>query len=641
LEELKLKEKVELYSEDIVSKRLDDMKKLFPEVFREGKVDFNLLKNILGEQVEGRREYYNLNWAGKKDCHNLIQSQSKATLQPVKEESVNFDDTENIFIEGDNLEVLKLLHKTYAGKVKMIYIDPPYNTGNDFVYNDDFKDNLQNYLRITGQVDDKGEKTGANGNRNGRFHSNWLNMMYPRLFFARNLLREDGVIFVSIDDNEVHNLRCLMDEVFGEENFIAMFVWKKRSGSNDEKHSFVSVDHEYLVVYKKDSSFKFKGEKKDFLNYSNPDNDHRGPWAVDNLTCNKTRQQRPNLYYDITDPETGNVYKCNPNRVWVYEKNRMERLINENKVIFPKDKNGRPSYKRHLNEVKHDSKPLSTWIEATAVDKEQLNIEQLKYDVSIMQTNINAQATKEVRSILEGQVFDYPKPVMLLKEIIKQSASGEDIIMDFFAGSGTISQAVMELNKEDGGNRKFILVQLPEQTSNEVYPTIADITKERIRRVIKKIEEEISGDLDFGEEKPDLGFKVFKLTPSNYKLLDMVEVCDTNRDEAVSIIKGQLNLMKDESLVPGYKKIDVVYENMIKEGYSLNSKVEEINQGSNTIYKVSEDKGFFYICLDHDVPLNILKGLEYGKDTLFMCLDSAIDDTVAVNLELQVRLKTI
>ncbi|WP_273719619.1 MULTISPECIES: site-specific DNA-methyltransferase, partial [Bartonella] len=327
-----------------------------------------------------------------------------------------------------------------------------------FIYEDNFKDPLARYKEVTSQT------TKSNPETMGRFHTAWLNMIYPRLRLAQTLLRDDGVIFISIDDHEVHNLRKVCDEVFGEENFVAQLVWKKRTGTNDA-HNNVSTDHDYILCYSRGLT-AFSGVKKTFENYSNSDQDPRGPWTQGDLTCNKTASERPNLFYPITDPQTGQVYECNPNRVWAYEKERMARIINEGKVIFPKSGRGTPTYKRHQAEVKSQTKPFS----------------------SMLETDMNFVATKQLRQLLGGQFFDHPKGVNLIKHLIEQTTSNNDLILDFFSGSATTAHAVMALNAEDGGNRKFIMVQLPELCDEKSeaykagYKTICDIGSERIRR---------------------------------------------------------------------------------------------------------------------------------------------------------------
>jgi adenine-specific DNA-methyltransferase len=514
--------KVEKESLDIPSDNRQKLKSLFPSIFTESindvgefveSVDFEKLKAELStftDFFEGHREHYSMEWPGKKETLKLIQSPTTATLKPARKESVNFDSTENLFIEGDNLEVLKLLQKSYYGKVKMIYIDPPYNTGKDFIYPDNFAQPLKNYLKYAGLSDSSGKKLISNTASEGRFHTNWLNMIYPRLYLARNLLREDGVIFISIDDHEVANLRKICDEIFGEENFIAQLVWKKRTGANDAKKFFVSIDHEYVLAFAKSENFIFSGIEKHLSNYTNPDNDPRGPWAKDNLTCNKTSSERPNLFYPITDPKTGISYSCNPNHVWRFQKEKMLKLIDEKKIIFPKKKDGTPVYKRHLFELQSFSKPLSSWVETRLKDDDYSDALSLKFP-------LNLYATKELRDLLGGQYFDFPKASKMLSELIIQSTGNSDIILDFFAGSATTAHAVLDLNKQDGGNRKFILVQLPElcEPNSEAfkagYRSIADIGKERIRRVIKNLNAEDDN------KSAERGFKVLKLDKSNFK----------------------------------------------------------------------------------------------------------------------------
>ena len=336
----------------------------------------------------------------------------------------------NLIIEGDNLLALKSLLPTHAGRIKCVYIDPPYNTGNEeWTYNDNLtQPQFKEWI---------GQTVGKEGEDAAR-HDKWCCMMYPRLQLLHDLLRDDGVIFISIDDNEFGNLRLLMDEIFDSVNWLATFVWKKRSGSNDAK-DYISNDHEYVVVYRKTDSFKFNGTVKDFRNYSNPDNDPRGDWANDNLTCSKTCAERANLCYDITDPATKIVYAPNPNRAWAFEPERMARLIAEGKVLFPKSGKGTPQYKRHRSEVRSERKPVSTWIEPSTSTPAEIAAEQEESDVAILQSDINAQATKELRRIFGKQVFNYPKPMQLIYELIKQAtpAAEEVIILDSFAGSGT------------------------------------------------------------------------------------------------------------------------------------------------------------------------------------------------------------
>ena len=420
----------------------------------------------------------------------IIQKPSVATLKPIRKESVNFYETENMFIEGENLEVLKLLRKEYVGKIKMIYIDPPYKTG---------------------QVDDNGRKFPMNPDTDSRDHSHWLNMMYPRLYLAHSLLREDGVIFIFIDDNEVANLRTLCDLIFGGKNFIIQLVLKSRQrqivGSRNKTNA--STDHEYVLVYAKNlEEAKILGQEKeiDADRYSNPDNDSRGPWMSNSVHGIATSSQRPNLHYPITDPNTDTEYPCPPDTGWRYSQETMEQKIADGRIVFPKSPTARPKEKQFLSEIQSEFIGLSSIIS-----------EDIGYTLN---------GTREVWDLMDGRYIDFSRPTSLVKFLVKQGSLREgDTIIDLFAGSATTAHAVMQLNAEYGGRRKYICVQLPELTKEKSeaykagYKTIADIGKERIRRAAKKIEDERNGQLDLnGNGKLDLGFKVFKLDRSNSRV---------------------------------------------------------------------------------------------------------------------------
>ena len=330
--------KMDLRSLDVTAEKRDELKaclaQTFPEVFAEGSIDFDQLKRVLGEWVDPGKERFGLNWPGKAECMKIIQQPSVATLKPVRSDSVNFDETDNLFIEGDNLEVLKLLQKAYFGKVKMIYIDPPYNTGNEFIYPDNYAETLDTYLSYTSQADDQGRRFSTNSETTGRYHSRWLNMMMPRLYLAKNFLREDGLIFISIDDNEVHHLRTLMDDIFGAESWLGTIIWKRRQVADNRNITNVSVDHEYMLCYGHPAARLF-GSEKDLSKYKNPDNDPRGSWMSDNLTGLANKEQRPNLHYDIVDPETGHRYPPLASRGWAYGPETMARMIEEKRILWP------------------------------------------------------------------------------------------------------------------------------------------------------------------------------------------------------------------------------------------------------------------------------------------------------------------
>ena len=613
----------------IAEEQRGHLKELFPEVFTEGRVDLEKLRATLGDLVDERPERYTFTWAGKRDAIRLLQMPTRATLVPSREESVNFDETQHVFIEGDNLEVLKLLYKPYFGRVKMIYIDPPYNTGNDFIYPDNYADPLGVYLQLTGQQDTEGNLLTSNPETSGRYHSAWLSMMYPRLFLARQLLREDGVIFVSIDDHEVHNLRMLMNEVFGEENFVANVVWQKRT--SPDARATLGAAHDSILVYARSLEY-FKtalhllplGEER-IREYSNPDNDPRGPWASRDMT-GQTGHATPSQFYEITTP--GGARYCPPEgRCWAISEATFEKLVADGRIWFGKDGNARPRLKLYLSES--EGKASWTWWTNQEVGH-------------------NQEATKELNELMAvGDIFDNPKPTRLMKRMLQltTNAGDHETILDFFAGSGTVAQAVLALNREDGGNRRFIMVQLPEPTSDDSsarkagYETIADIGKERIRRVIARMRQERQGQLplDTRETPEDLGFKVFKLAPSNLHPWHGVE------EDAPDAYAQQMELFRDP-LVDGWQVENVIYEVALKEGYGLNCRIETVAAVTgNTVHRVTDpDKEqSFCICLDNQIDLANLNGLNLSRDDTFVCRDVALDDEVAANLALQCRLKSI
>ncbi len=592
--------------------QVESLHALLPQAFTEGKIDFEKLRASLGDFVDERPERYSFSWAGKRDAIRLLQTPSRATLIPAPKESIDFDTTQNLFIEGDNLEVLKLLYKPYFGQIKMIYIDPPYNTGNDFVYPDNFADPLDTYLQITGQKDSEGNLLTSNAETSGRYHSAWLSMMYPRLFLARQLLREDGVIFISIDDHEVHNLRLLMNEIFGEEQFMGSFIWKSRHNVDSRNKTGVSVDHEYVVAYGK----AIRGKEIDTTKYSNPDDDPRGPWMSDNMVGLASAEKRPNLHYDLINPATGINYG-RPPKGWRYEPASMNKLIAEGRIIWPSDATGRPRKKTYLKELKSQFTGLSSFLDVP---------------------NTLA-GTQEIREIFGDDVFDFPKPLDLIKLLLEQATSENDIAFDFFAGSCPLAEAVLELNRQDGLNRRFIVSQLPEPTTKgspsqkSGYATISEIGKERIRRVIKRMKKERAGQLPL--DKPeDLGFKVFKLAISNYKQWYFDDV------ENVEAYIKQMQMFIDP-LVEDYLDENVTYEVALKEGYGLNVRFEKTTvRNVERVTDPDKDQSL-YICLSDKIRLGDLRPLNLKKDDLFICRDIALNDETAANLALQCRLKTI
>jgi len=605
-------EKLDLTSHNLPADKTAELLRLFPEIRTEGgSIDFDKLKLALGQTIDVGRERYGMNWPGKAECFKTIQTPSMGTLLPAPAESVDFDTTENLIIEGDNLEALKLLQKAYLGKVKMIYIDPPYNTGNDFIYPDNYTESLQTYLEYTKQVDAEGRKFGTNSDTDGRFHSRWLNMMYPRLYLAKNLLKDDGVIFISIDDNEIKNLRGLCDEIFGEENFVGTYVWKRRTFSALAE-KLTSSDHEYVLCYQR-SDFIAIGVKKTYKGYSNPDNEPRGDWRADNLTVGMAKEQRPNQYYDLVDPKTGKIYPPNPNRVWSYIRETMDKLIAENRIIFPEDTSRRPMLKRFRNELKSDYNPISTWLDSVG---------------------LNSEATRELQELLGANTVIFPKPKSLLISLIQATMNPNDIVLDFFAGSGTTAHAVLDLNKQDDGNRKFILVQLPEPTDRKDFPAITDITKERIRRVIQKMNDEEAGQLPLTNSQQDRGFRVFKLAESNFKAWDASAPKDTKS------LEKQLEL-HIEHIRAGRTNEDILYEILFKSGFTLTTKIEVLSlRGSDsdrsnprlfTVYSVAN--GGMLICLEKELTLELIRAMAEMKSQRVVCLDLGFagDDQLKTN----------
>lgn len=561
-------------SADLIAQNLEQLKQIFPEVIKEGKVDFEALNDLLGNYGDTAEERFALNWAGKANARREAQKRSTGTLRPCPEESVDWDTTENLYIEGDNLEVLKLMQKSYHSRVKMIYIDPPYNTGKDFVYKDNYKDNMQNYLELTGQ--DK--KLSTNTESDGRYHSNWLNMMYPRLKLARNLLTDDGVIFISIDDNEVANLRKVCDEVFGEDNFVACAVRKRRdSQANLSKN--ISPIHEYVVIYAKKTG--------DVLNkvaanieesaYKNPDNDHRGPYVT--MPCTN----KGGAVYEITTP-TGLTIK----EEWRFKKDTYDALYADNKIVFPRGGDGKPRYKLFLEEKREIGVLANTWWD---------------------NLSSNQEATREIKFLFDDLIFETPKPIKLLIFCMQLASSKNDIILDFFSGSATTAHAVMQLNAEDDGNRKYICVQLPEQTPEDSearkagYATISDLAKERIRRAGKKIVEEQKakaenqGGLFTEEEKKlDIGFKVFKLDSSN------INAWDSNPDNLEASLHNSLfNIKEDRS------EDDLLYEILIKYGIELTEKINSHIIDGKTVYEMGA--GSLMVCLADNLTTEVAEGI--------------------------------
>lgn len=602
-------EPLDLSSHNIAADRLADLIHLFPEIRTEGgKIDFDRLRLALGESVDVGKERYGMNWPGKAECFKTIQSPSLGTLLPAPEESVNFDTTENMIIEGDNLEVLKLLQKSYMGKVKMIYIDPPYNTGNDFIYPDNFSESLQTYLEYTGQVDAQGRKFGTNTDADGRFHSKWMNMMYPRLYLARNLLSEDGVICISIDGSESTNLKKLGDEIFGEETFKGAIV-RTTGQTTGQNGGGLGSSFDYVFIYAKDGDAELSGlplDDDDLERYQESDSvGNYALWQLRKTGKNDRRSDRPKMYYPVRDPDGHEVYPIGPTGYesrWRFDQKGYARLVEENFLVW----------KRRKKDGKDEWWPyVKTYLEGSTKRPSPL------WDDIVG----NKKASIDLKAIFEDSLFDNPKPVELvtrLLQIAPKDENAEAIILDFFAGSGTTAHAVIDLNKQDGGNRKFILVQLPEPTERADFPTIADITKERVRRVIRKIEAEQEGKLDLGKtSQQDLGFKVFKLSPSNFT------TWDAQAAKNADALASQLDFHIDHIRL-GRQPHDILYEIILKSGYPLTTTVENLTIEGKIVFSVAE--GGFLICLEEGLTIDLIKTMASREPARVVCLDAGFKD---------------
>lgn len=593
-------------SMNIIEQNIEKLKEIFPEVFSEGKIDFSKLEEELGNFKEDENERYNFTWNGKSEAKKIALTPSTGTLRPCKEESKDWDTTQNLYIEGDNLEVLKLLQKSYHKKVKMIYIDPPYNTGKDFVYKDNFRDNIKNYLEITGQVDSDGNKLSTNSETSGRYHSDWLNMMYPRLKLARNLLKDDGVIFISIDDNEVSNLRKLCDEIFGEDNFVDSVIWEKKySPQNDAK--WLSANHDYILVYAKNKliwrpNLLPRSEEQN-ARYKNPDNDPRGVWKASDLSV-KTYSKEYD--YPITTP-SGRIVELPSGRCWMTNKQKMQELIDDNRIWFGVNGDNVPALKRFLTDVKDGITPLTIWFRKDVGD--------------------NQEAKQELLKIMPENLFDTPKSIRLIKRMLQIGSNENDLILDFFSGSATTAQSIMEYNKENNSNRNYILVQMPEQTRNEKFNTICEIGKERIRRAGEKVKTES------GKDDLDIGFKVLKLDSSNIKTWDSdFENLQDNLLDSIENIKSD----RTEN--------DLVYEILLKYGLDLTLPIEELNINNKKIYSIGF--GSLVCCLDNDIDTNIVEKIaelkkqfeaDYGLESMRVVFkDSSFKNSVVKTNALQI-----
>ncbi len=634
-------DKLRMESPDLTAQNIDRIAALFPNCITEmldeerstpekkvykRAVNFELLKQMLSPDVVDGDEAYEFTWVGKKAAIVEANKPIRKTLRPCKAESKDWDTTENLYIEGDNLEVLKLLQESYLGKVKMIYIDPPYNTGNDFIYADDFMRSQEEENEQMGMYDEDENRLFKNTDTNGRFHSDWCSMIYSRLLLARNLLTEDGVIFISIDDNEVTNLRRVCNEVLGESNFIAQFIWQSRQNKDNRNISGVSIDHEYIICYSKQCGQRiFRGTERKTELYNNPDDDPRGPWTSANMVGLATKDARPNLHYDLINPYDGINYGC-PTKGWRYDRNTMKRLIEENRIIWPDSPTGRPRKKSFLFELS-DNLPGYSSVFSSGV-----------------YTNT---ATKELASIFDGYLFDFPKPVEIIRQLIQQVTAPEDIILDFFSGSATTAHAVMQLNYEDKGHRKFIMVQLPEacdaksEAYRAGYKNICEIAKERIRRAGAEIQQDRAIEIGthkhewnqtcyyvehkeecdklghlpdeyFEKEFPpvDTGFRVLKLDDTNMK-----DVYYAPDDYDQGMLAGLESNIKDDRT-----DLDLLFGCLIDWGLPLSQTYKSEQLGGCTVHTYND--GDLIACFDANIPESVVKEIAQRKPLRAVFRDS-------------------
>lgn len=595
----------DLHPLDLTQDKRKGLLELFPEIRTEGdKIDFERLRAVLGETIDVGKERYGMTWPGKADCLKTIQTPSGGTLLPARQESVEFDTTEHLIIEGDNLEVLKLLQKAYLGKVKLIYIDPPYNTGNDFIYPDNYTESLQTYLEYTGQADIEGKKFGTNTEDSGRFHSRWLNMMYPRLYLAKNLLRDDGLLFVSMNDRERDNLKKLCDDVFGEESFIACFVWQSKKGGGSDTGSVVE-DHEYVLAYANHESASGLSRipvEAEALDKTDEKGDYRRGRELNKWGSNSRREDRPTMWFPITGPDEIDVFPIRNDGTegrWRWGKKKMLDIVQRGDVEFEQRSDGTYVVYEKIRSTNPRYKPYRTFLR---------------------DTKTTADGSKEVKALFDDKsVFEFPKPKDLLKTIIEIGSTNEDdIVLDFFAGAGTTAHAVLESNMEDGGNRTFILVQLPEpcpedsEASKAGYPNVAEITKERVRRVIKQLTQAEAGQLPMNG-KSDRGFKVFRLAESNFRTWDASTSKDGNS------LAQQLELHV-EHIREGRAGEDILYEILLKSGFALTTPIERIEVAAKAVYSVAD--GAMLVCLEKELTIDVIRTMADLKPQRLICLDA-------------------
>ena len=614
-------------SHDWNKERLEQLKQLMPDLFtNDGKLNISELKKVVDPKSVNEIERYEFRWFGKSNAKREAFTPTDATLIYDEARSVNPTESENLIIEGENLAVLKLLSKSYREQVKCIYIDPPYNTGNDFVYSDKFNQDKKEYWEDA-EITENGYKIDSNTETDGRFHSNWLNMMYSRLLIARQLLKEDGVIFISIDDNEVHHLRKLCDDVFGEDNFLANVVWQKKYAATNDAKGF-SAMHDHIIVYQKSESFERRllpRTEEQNKPYKNDDGDGKGLWRSDNLLVKSFSESG---VFPIKNPNTGKEYMPPQGNCWRGSVTTIDNWLKEKRIFFGKDGKGAPQLKRYLKEVQQGRVPTTWW--------------------TFQEVGHNDAANKEMQSLFNSKSpFDTPKPSKLIKQILEIAINDNDISLDFFAGSGTLGQAITELNQKDGGNRKHILVQLPEQTDEKSeaykagYKKISDITIERNKRVVEKIikkKKEATPDLFSKKETEQeqlkgLGFKVFKLQKSNFPRVEFAPDPEKTPAENIELLKKYIK-DKETQLVNAFNRDELVTEILIKNGFKLNYAVTKQSAfKKNDILFATDGEKETLICLDVIIADETVEHFKTHTDQKLIVLEQALDTTKKWNLK--------
>jgi len=597
-----------LLSQDVAEEKREQLKQLFPEIFTDGQIDFEQLRRVIGDWVEPGKERYGLNWPGKADCMKIIQAPSIATLKPDREESVDFDDTENLFIEGDNLEVLKLLQKAYFGKIKVIYIDPPYNTGNEFIYPDDFSETLDTYLDFSGQKDTEGRKFSTNSETSGRFHARWLSMMYPRLYLARNLLTPDGVIFISIDNHELSNLMKICNEIFGEENFLGIIA-RATGQTTGQDGGGLGSSFDFALGYCRDNGVDLSGLPLTAHDLKRFDaEDGRGRFAIDQMRktgSSDLRSDRPSMFYPVEAPDGTEVLpiaSAGYEGRWRFENATYKRLLDDDYILWKKTKRGDDEvwwpYVKYYAENR-TKRPSPLWTDLDG----------------------NKKASRDLRALFDGKkLFDYPKPIDFIERLaqIAPNANENDIILDFFAGSCATAHATLSLNKQMGSSRKFIVVQLPEPCDPESeaykagFSNVADLGKERIRRSAKSLSEQDTDQLELKDSSSlDFGFRVFKLASSNFRLWN-------GSAEDAEDIAAQLDMHVDHIDKESGPE-DILYELLLKAGFQLTTKVEKQAMAGKDVFSIAD--GALLICLDKEITPELVDALADADPLQVICLD--------------------